>query len=240
LIEEKGKNIHMKLLKKFLPVLAIFLTSLSPRPSGISKRSIVNDNNPFGSQVLLTYVGDLDYPPLMSEPVSIQVYIDTTIGVRYEVKIGIRIDPKQSHIAVFYKFSKPYQTIFYNFNTHKSFVSKDNGSSDSGPNMDVIGKETVNGYLCTHLQHRGGTNEVHDYWMSTKLPGFSKLVNALKNINPDLPGMAFNGTIFNWGGLVKWTANSVEEKGTVRLELNLREANSNVTLPAKTFDVPSK
>jgi len=228
----------MKLLKKFLPVLAIFFTSLSPRPSEISKRSILNDNNPFGSQAILSYVGSMNATGIPEQPIGIIVYIDSTIGVRYEVSIN-RAGP-DSHIAAFYKFSKPYQTVFYNFNTHKSFVSKDNGSSDSGPNLDIIGKETVNGYLCTHLQHRGGTNEVHDYWMSTKLPGFSKLVNALKNINPDLPGMAFNGTIFNWGGLVKWTANSVEEKGTVRLELNLREANTNVTLPAKTFDVPSK
>ena len=227
----------MKLLKKFLPVLAIFFTSLSPRPSEISKRSILNDNNPFGSQAILSYVGSMNATGIPEQPIGIMIYIDTTIGVRYEVSIN-RGGP-DSHIAAFYKFSKPYQTVFYNFNTHKSFVSKDNGSSDSGPNLDIIGKETVNGYLCTHLQHRGGTNEVHDYWMSTKLPGFSKLVNALKNINPDLPGMAFNGTIFNWGGLVKWTANAVEEKGTVRLELNLQEANTALMIPAKTFDVPS-
>ena len=72
-------------------------------------------------------------------------------------------------------------------------------------NVEVIGNETVNSYLCTHLQHGEGTDEVSDYWMSPNVPGFSKLVNTLKTISPGLPALAFSGTIFNWGGLVKWT-----------------------------------
>src|SRR4030095_5723025 len=228
----------MKIFKTCLPLLAIALSSLSPRPSEISGSRVVNGNTPFGSQVILSYVGSMSATGMAEQPIGIMVYIDTTIGVRYEVSIN-RAGP-DSHVGIFYKFSKPYQTVVYNFNTHKSFVNKGNGSSDSDPNLDVIGKETVNGYVCTHLQNGGGTKRVTDYWMSTKLPGFSKLVNTLKTINPDLPGMAFNGTIFNWGGLVKWRANAAEEKGTVSLELNLREANTDVTLSAKTFDVPSK
>ena len=69
--------------------------------------------------------------------------------------------------------------------------------------------ETVNNYPCTHLQHGGGTNEVSDYWMSPNVPGFSKLVNTLKTISPNLPALAFSGTVFNWGGLVKWTVSDV-------------------------------
>jgi hypothetical protein len=76
--------------------------------------------------------------------------------------------------------------------------------------------------------------------MSPNVPGFSKLVNTLKTISPGLPALAFSGTIFNWGGLVKWTENFVAQGQTMHMELHLQEANTDIILPSKTFDVPSK
>ena len=131
--------------------------------------------------------------------------------------------------------------LFYNFITHKSYVNKDGGAADSDPNVDVVGKETVGSYACTHLQHGAGTSEISDYWMSSQIPGFSELMNALKNISADLPGMAFNGTIFQWGGLVKMKIiDSDPKNGQMTMNLHLDNARINIPLPLNTFDVPSK
>jgi len=170
--------------------------------------------------------------------IGIEVTIDTLVGVRYEVKLSGAIS---SHTALFYKFSNPHQTIFYNFITHKSTVNKDTGSPDSDANVDVIGKETVGGYACTHLQHGAGTNEITDYWMSSQIPGFFELINSLKTISAGLPAMAFNGTIFHWGGLVKMKiVDSDPKMGQMTMDLHLVNARINIPLPLNTFDVPSK
>jgi hypothetical protein len=178
-----------------------------------------------GNQALLEYIGTVSN----GYSLGIQVAIDTTIGVRYELTMqnGTAV---LSHIAIFYKFSNPYQSVLYNFLTHKSNAIKYGGSSDSDPNVEVVGKENIDSFPCTHLQHGGGTDEISDYWMSATVPGFSKLVNALKAINAAL---TFSGTIFNWGGLVKWTITSK----TVNMELHLIEASTDVTLQPKTFEV---
>jgi hypothetical protein len=226
----------MKLFENFLPVLTLAFSLVGQEPVKTFESTMINRDKPFGSQVALSYSGSVKSSG-MNQLIGIVVDIDTTVGVRYEVVMG-----SNSHIAIFYKFSDPHQTVLYNFNTHKSKVIKPDGPADSDPNVDVIGTETVNAYSCTHLQHGGGTDEVSDYWMTPKLPGFSKLVNTLKKIDINLPAQAFSGTIFNWGGLVKWTVHFIDKQNgqTVDLELHLRDANTNVRLPAKWFDVPSK
>ena len=180
-----------------------------------------------GNQALLEYIGTVSN----GVSLGVQVSIDTSIGVRYEVtwQNGAAVI---SHVAIFYKFSNPYQSVLYNFVTHKSHVIQYGGSSDSNPDVDVVGKETIDSFPCTHLQHGGGTDEVSNYWMSPTVPGFSKLVNALKAINS---AFSFSGTIFNWGGLVRWTIIS----NTGNMELHLIEANTDVTLQPKTFEVPT-
>lgn len=237
----------MKPLKFFLLLIPIVLGSASQRSSETLGNRTVRSNKEYGHQVLLEYIGhvtvawDLD--------MAINVSIDSSIGVRYEVtftRVTYPADKRLvtliAHVAIFYKFSNPYQSVQYNFLTHKSTVNKGGGSPDSDPDVEVIGKETVNTYLCSHLQHGKAPDEVSDYWMSPSVPGFSKLGNALKTINSGLPSMAFSGTIFNWGGLVKWTSYRIDEStgAAIKLDLHLQKANTDVTLPSKTFDVPSK
>ena len=227
----------MNRFKNLLLVLPILLGSASMEPSEMSGNRIVHNNKDSGKQALLEYTGSVS--GMVAYNIGIQVAIDTTIGVRYEVTFE-RGTAVMSHVALFYKFSSPYQSVLYNFLTHKSIV-KNGGSPDSDANVDVIGNETVDTYLCTHLQHGGGTHDVDDYWMSPNVPGFSKLINTLKTISPGLPALAFSGTVFNWGGLVKMTKNAVEQNGeTMNAELHLQEANTDITLPSSTFDVPSK
>jgi len=223
----------MILFKNFFLLLPIIIGSMSLRPSETLRSRILHNNKASGKQALLEYTGSVS-GSMVAYNIGIQVAIDTTIGVRYEVTFekGTAV---MSHVAIFYKFSSPYQSVLYNFLTHKSIVNKDGGSPDSDPNVEVVGTETVDTFTCTHLQH-AGTDETSDYWMSPNVPGFSKLVNTLKAINANLPALAFSGTIFNWGGLVKWT----ETGKTVNMELHLREANTDVRLQAKIFDVPSK
>ena len=225
----------MKRFKNLLLLLPIVLGSANLRPSGTLGNGIAHSKD-YGNQAVLAYVGSVT--GMYAFGIGITVYIDTTIGVRYEVTFekGTAVI---SHVAIFYKFSSPYQSVLYNFLTHKSTFNKNGGSPDPDANVDIIGTATVDNYLCTHLQHGGGTDEVSDYWMSPNVPGFSKLINTLKTISPDLPALAFSGTIFNWGGLVRWTENFVAQGQTMHMELNLQEANTDVTLRSKIFDVPS-
>jgi hypothetical protein len=224
----------MKQLKLLMLLVPIALYS-----AGQGTKGKLNPNTPpkkntkqvlpnwAGNQALLEYIGTVSN----GYSLGIQVAIDTTIGVRYEFTMqnGTAV---LDHIAIFYKFSNPYQSVLYNFVTHKSHVIKYGGPSDSDPNVEVVGKENIDSFPCTHLQHGGGSDEISDYWMSPTVPGFSKLVNALKAINAEL---TFSGTIFNWGGLVRWTITSK----TINMELHLIEANTDVQLQPKTFEVPS-
>jgi len=226
----------MKLFKNSLMLFAIVVCLAGVKPPLILHNGVISDNTRLAARVVLDYTGKVTGQYNMG--IGIEVTIDTLVGVRYEVTMTGVIN---SHIALFYKFSNPHQTIFYNFITHKSYVNKDGGAADSDPNVDVVGKETVGSYACTHLQHGAGTSEISDYWMSSQIPGFSELMNALKNISADLPGMAFNGTIFQWGGLVKMKIiDSDPKNGQMTMNLHLDNARINIPLSLNTFDVPSK
>src|ERR1044072_1625012 len=132
---------NMKLFKNFLLVIPIVLTSASLKPSEMRGLGAIHSNKHLAARVVLDYSGSVTGDKSMG--IGIEVTIDTLVGVRYEVKLSGAIS---SHTAIFYKFSNPHQTIFYNFITHKSFVNKDKESPDSDANVDVIGKETVGAY----------------------------------------------------------------------------------------------
>jgi len=221
--------------KNFLVSLPIILSSAAPKLSKVADSGGIHSSKNLAARVVLNYKGSVT--GAYSMVMGIEVTIDTLVGVRYEVTLTGAIN---SHMALFYKFSNPKQTIFYNFITHKSYVNKESGSPDSDPNVAVIGTEAIGAYSCTHLQHGAGTHEISDYWMSSQIPGFSELMNALKNINANLPGMAFNGTIFRWGGLVKMKIVGMEEKGNLTMNLHLDNAKINIPLRSDTFEVPSQ
>jgi hypothetical protein len=227
----------MKSFKNFLLLSPIVLGSAALNPSKVVENVAIQRGNRLAARVVLDYKGNVTGEYNMG--IGIEVTIDTLVGVRYEVTMTGTIN---SHIALFYKFSNPQQTIFYNFITHKSYVNKGSGSPDSDPNVNLVGEETVGAYACTHLQHGAGTHEISDYWMSTQIPGFSELMNALKTINADLPGMAFNGTIFHWGGLVKMKIIETDPKKGQTLTMNLHLDNAKINIPLRldTFEVPSK
>jgi hypothetical protein len=224
----------MKSFKNFLLLLPIVMSSAAQKPSETLDNGTSHNDKSLAARVVLDYNGSVTGAKSMG--IAIEVTIDTLVGVRYEVKLSGAIS---SHIALFYKFSNPQQTIFYNFKTHKSTVSKGDGSPDSDPNVDVIGNEAVGAYACTHLQHGAGTSEITDYWMSSQIPGFLELINSLKTISAGLPAMAFNGTIFHWGGLVKMKIVSTDPAGTLNMDLHLQNAKINIPLPLNTFEVPS-
>jgi len=228
----------MKPFKKYLLVMPIILCSTGPKSDNTSDTGMQNKVNRRGSQALIDYVGRITGSYNLD--MGVQVYIDTTIGIRYEFTVEDVSENVLSHIAIFYKFSNPTQSVEYDFVRHKSSLIKYGGSSDSNPDVYVIGQETLDSFDCTHLQHGGDTKEISDFWMSPKVPGFSKLVNSLRNISPALPSMFLSSTIFNWGGLVKWTIRDLSESGTtVNLEMHLFTADTNVILKPKVFDVPT-
>src|SRR6185295_14587637 len=152
----------MKRFKIFLLLFPIVLGSADVKPPRIlDKRTHNNDR--LAARVVLDYSGKVTGQYNMG--IGIEVTIDTLVGVRYEVTMTGAIN---SHMALFYKFTNPKQTIFYNFITHKSYVNKESNSPDSDPNVAVIGTEAIGAYSCTRLQHGAGTHEISDYWMSSQ------------------------------------------------------------------------
>ena len=224
----------MKLFKIFLLLGPIALSSAGVKPTRIPDDGTIHGY--LVARVVLDYKGSVTGAYNMG--IGIEVTIDTLVGVRYEVRMTGAIN---SHIALFYKFSNPHQTIFYNFITHKSYVNKDVGPSDSHPNVEEVGEEIVGAYACTHLQH-AVTHEVSDYWMSRQIPGFSELSHALENVSADLPAMAFNGNIFKWGGLVKMKIVDTDPEKGQNLTMNLHLDNAKINIPLRlgTFDIPAK
>jgi hypothetical protein len=171
----------------------------------------------------------------MNIGVTARIEVDSSTGIRYEVWFQ---SPKiSSHIGIFYKFSNPYQTIIYNFATHQSEVSKGGGAiEDHG--VSVMGIDSVNNYLCTHLQ-QAKNHETQDFWMSTSVPGFAQVAGALKSIDPNLQMMVIVQSIFKWGGLVrlKWVGATTQGE-TTTFTLNLIQAQSGIPFRLGEFDVP--
>jgi hypothetical protein len=73
----------MKPLKNFLILLPIVLGSVSQRPSETLGNRPVHNKKDNGKQALLAYIGSVS--GMVAYDIGIQVAIDTTIGVRYEV-----------------------------------------------------------------------------------------------------------------------------------------------------------
>jgi len=214
-----------------LPILAyfaIFWANKNGSHSTTAKKATRS------KQVLLVYTGSL--AGATNFDIGVHIEMDTAIGFRYDVTFekGTTV---MSHVAIFYKFSKPTETITYNYRNHSVSINDCCGSPDSDPQVSVMGMETVDNFPCTHLQHTStSTNftEVADYWVSTKLPGFQQLAGALNKLQ-----MTINKTVFKWGGLVKMITTYSDKKGTRQGTLQLREANTDIELPASDFDVPS-
>lgn len=225
-------------MKQFKFLLLLLSIAFYSAGKGVLKGKMKNDL-PKGNGVLLVYTGSLN-SPMMNMNISVGIEIDSSIGVRYDA-VFLRGSNVLSHMAIFYKFSKPKRSVYYNYLTHKSEVLSNSGETGGDPQVTVIGNEVMRSYSCTHLQYKDD-DETDDYWMSKQVPGFLKLMNVLKNISPDLPGLAINGTVFQWGGVVKFTHKSVNGTTgqTVNVSLQLTEVNSTMNFPASDFDVPSK
>jgi len=204
-------------------------TTLTPTTAGIV------DHPTDYATASLKYSGTI--AGYMNINVGILVELDTSIGIRYEVTFTGCV---KSHTAFFYKFSKPYQTIYYNFMNHKATVIKSSASGNE-PDVSVTGKETINNYPCTHLQHLSA-NESQDYWMSKAVPGFAQVARVLSNIDPSLKVIAINQSIFNWGGLVKLKMKSVGPNtgDNTTFTLNLFSAQAGIPIALSDFDIPSK
>jgi len=184
--------------------------------------------------VLLVYTGSMTGPANLS--FGIHIEIDSSIGYRYEV-VAERGTAVLSHTVLLYKFAQPGQSIVYNYLTKKMFVeSRKSASKDA--QVTVIGKETIDSFTCTHLQYSNpSAKNQMDYWMSKKLPGFSMMINIIQNMGADIFGQALNGSIFQWGGLVKLTAvRTASPGGTATIKL--QEAEEGIDFPASDFDPP--
>jgi hypothetical protein len=150
-----------------------------------------------------------------------------------------------SHIAIFYKFSSPATSIFYNFLTHQSMINTHAPSPDNDADVTVVGTESIDTYTCTHLQKQGSSDlsesGATDFWMSKQVAGFSEVISILKRIDPAML-MGLTQDVFHWGGLVKIKMTAVNKKTgeTSNAIVQLQEANPTMSFPASDFDVPAK
>mgnify|MGYP003949092755 CR=1 FL=1 len=220
-------------MKSFLLVVLLALCSAGPKidpGKKITAKPVTS-----AKTVLLEYTGSLS-SSFAKITIGAQLSLDTSIGFRYDVTFenGDRI---LGHTALFYKFSSPDQTIFYNYLNHKTEVIK-HKATDPGNNVTVVGKEKIDSFSCTHLNHKSGHGS-EDYWMSTSVPGFSQLTQIFKQINPGLIA-SINETIFNWGGLVRIRMIDTTPNGQTIMNLNLIEAQTGLVFRPTDFDVPKK
>ncbi len=202
---------------------------------GPNRGPLKNMQTTTGNGVLLVYAGNIT--GYMNLEVGYHVEMDSLVGLRCDIVLE-RGDNVLSHTGIFYKFSSPNHTVYYDFLSHQSTISGNSGAQGGDPGLVALGTEKVDGYTCTHVQYKDKTS-VQNYWMSTQVPGFQSLMNVLRGINSILPGMATSGTIFAWGGLVKLDRTDTEEDGkTTTAHIHLVEANPNISFPTKDFDVP--
>ncbi|MFL5808872.1 MAG: hypothetical protein ACJ749_05075 [Flavisolibacter sp.] len=211
------------------------ISMLSLTAAGSKMKPIVKLIHPAANAktVLLEYYGEVNSADVKYN-VGAQLMLDTTIGFRYDVSF-LQGSKAMSHVALFYKFSSPYQTIFYNYLNHKSEVIKQTASTGSN-DISVIGKEKIDSFACTHLRH-AVNHDSEDYWMSTAVPGFSQLTQVLQHIDAGLMS-SINGTIFNWGGLVKLSMISSSSKGQIEFKLHLIDAKTGLRFETSNFEVP--
>jgi hypothetical protein len=168
--------------------------------------------------------------------VGIGVEMDTSVGLKYEVTYSGGVT---SHMAYYYKFSNPYQVMYYNFITRKSGVIKSSGSAN-GPDVSVMGNATINGYYCTHLHHQNDKGTAtQDYWMCDTVPGFAQVARVLKSVDANLKFMVIDQSIFNWGGLVKLKMIEADQGLTTSFDLNLATAQAGIPIRVGAFDPPS-
>ena len=70
---------------------------------------------------MLVYTGRHHESVLLILVQAITPEIDSLVGVKYEVYFE-KGSSVSSHMAIFYKFSKPNHSVYYNYLTHKSKV----------------------------------------------------------------------------------------------------------------------
>jgi len=217
-----------------LIIPALTLLSMGATKSNNNRENVANHISD-AATVSLKY-GGIMHSPTTDVNVGVAVELDTSIGIRYEVKFDLGMS---SHIALFYKFSNPHQIIHYNYLTHTTRVIK-TGKSAKEEDLSVVGTEMIKNYSCTHLHHEN-ENETQDYWMSHSVPGIAQIARALYNIDPSLKVMAIDESLFKWGGLVQLKMKSVMNKGEVAtFNLYLSSAQTGIPINLADFDPPSK
>lgn len=202
----------------------------------------IASNKGAGRGELLVYTGSFKSPQFTYD-IGVHIEMDSSIGLRYEV-VYEKGNSVLSHMAIFYKFSQPSQSVIYNFLNHKSHVSNSGNPGVNVPDLTVMGSETVDKYSCTHLQNNSSNNDNtsrDDFWMCKDFPGFQVLTRILNEVSPGGEAFAYNGIIFKWGGLVRMTHYFEDKKTGVSqsAEIDLSEAEP-MNFPNKDFDVPSK
>jgi hypothetical protein len=219
--------------KSFLLIVVLALCSAGSKTHP-GKRLPAN-HTATGRTVLLEYTGSLS-SIYANFTIGAQLSLDTSIGFRYDITFE-KGDKVLSHDAVFYKFSNPHQTIFYNYLNHKKEVNQEK-PGDPNNNVTVVGKEIIDSFSCTHLQHQSSQGS-EDYWMSKSVPGFSQLSQVLNHLDAGLMA-SLNETIFNWGGLVRIRMVDTAPGAQTTMVLNLIEAETDVLFQRNTFEVPTK
>ncbi|MGN6603988.1 MAG: DUF4412 domain-containing protein [Ginsengibacter sp.] len=225
----------MKQFKFFLLLLLMTFCLASQHPGKGNGRIKT------GNGLLLVYAGNISTKYLNLD-VGIHFEMDSSVGIRYEVAYEKGNIPV-SHIAIFYKFSSPDQTVLYNFLTHQSTIDTHAPSPDNDADVSVLGTEAIDSFTCTHLQKKGSSDlsesGATDFWMSKQVAGFPQVVNVLKKIDPNMV-MGLTQVAFKWGGLVKIKMTAVNKKTgeTSNAIVQLQEANPTMSFPASDFNVP--
>jgi hypothetical protein len=101
-------------------------------------------------------------------------------------------------------------------------------------------------YKCVHLEYQTKTSRVivtSDYWMSNEAPGFGEGLGGLGAVNPGMILLNFNGTILNYGGLVRMESNMSFTNSQImkpsNATLELVEAQKGLYISPSMFSPPT-
>ena len=230
--------------------ILLFLFSVSfyshAQKSKIKKGPTKDLETEKGRGVLLAYSGSFVQEDIGKLEVGYHVEMVSDVGIRWDIVIE-KGDMVMSHQAIFYKFSSPDQTILYDFIRKQSKINGSSSTNGGDDGITELGEVKIDSFTCTHLEYKSDSHskEVIDFFESWQVPGAEIFAKALANI--DLPnpfGYSINPpstilSVSKWGILVRMNITTSGNKGS-ELFLKLVEANPDIMLPLKDFEIPNK
>lgn len=187
---------------------------------------------------LLVYTGNISGGP-MNQDIGIHIEISPTEGVRCDVVVE-NGEQVLGHSATIFRVDDRKKYVGYNYLTGKTHYYAYKPPENNTGKFSVTGKATLGSYSCTQLElPHGAAKSI--VWMSTQVPGYQQLKDINFQIAPGNNVMMTLIVSIPYGAMVKFTSHYSSPNGAQgNAEINLTEANPDMSFPEKDFEFPKK